>query len=168
MTFVSILRAAVIAGLLGLGAAPAFAGTHSLPQANPVVSVTIPDGWKFVNDGLAVEASPEKKDLYVSFMLVEMREFPVAMKHWEEWAERMNIKLDESSKQVRKFQFEGGDSIIQKWRATDRDGETTVMRTILKLSDEKLLFATEWGSQEAAKKYHAEIVEMRASVTKLR
>ncbi len=78
------------------------------------------------------------------------------------------ITLREEGKSIQKFQFEGGDSISHRWHATDRSGETIVMRTILKLSEDHLLFITERGAAPATQAYAAELRSIRRSVTKLR
>ncbi len=163
----SLLRTALAACFLALAPGLALAGPHSLPVNAPIISVTLPDGWQVVKNGLTIEAASPKEDMYVSYMMVSAGEFGRAMKTWEDWAARSRIKLDESGKSVRKFQFEGQDSISHRWRGTDRHGPTIVMRTILKLSEEKLLFVTEWGAEPATQKYASELQEIRRSVTKL-
>jgi hypothetical protein len=164
----SFIKSATVAGLIALAPGLALAGPHSLPVNAPIMSVTIPDGWQVVKRNQTIEASPRNEEVYVSFMMVSMGEFGRAIKTWEEWSSRSKVKLDASSKSVQKFQFHGRDSISETWRGTDREGPTTVMRTILKLSDSKLLFVTEWGADSAAQKYASEIQTIRTSVTKLR
>lgn len=166
--FVSSLRAAFFAGLVVFAPCLARAGTHALPAASPVVSITAPDGWSVAREDLTIEIAPENEEIYVGFMLVSMGGFEKANRHWNDWLARVNIKLDASSKRVEKFMFDGQESISEQWRATDEDGPTGVMRTILKLSDSRLLFVTEWGAESAAKKYAKEIEAIRTSVTKLK
>ncbi len=165
--FAASLRAALSAGLLALAPGLAFAGPHALPVKDPIVEVTFPDEWQVVKKNWTIETSSPGDDMYVSYMLVSMGEFGRAMKTWEDWAARSGIKLQEAGKSVRKFQFEGQDSISHRWHGTDRNGPTIVMRTILKLSEEKLLFVTEWGAEPATQKFAGELRSIRRSVTKL-
>ncbi len=165
---VPMFRIFILACLLAFSPGGVAAATHSLPSGNPVVSITIPDGWETETDTLLIEATSANADFYISFMLVPMGDFTRAMKQWEEWLVEAKITRDEASKTVQKFKFEGGDSIVTRWKATDEDGPTGLRFTILKLSEENLLFITHWGSAAAEKKYANEILAIQQSVTKLR
>ncbi len=166
MMFVSVFRACLLAGLLGCAPGVAVAATHGLPKNKPVVSVIVPDDWKTASDRFFIKATPASEAFYVSFLLVPMGNFTQAMKDWENWLARMKITRDEASKIVQKFRFEGEDSIVSRWKASDADGPTGVKLTILKLGKENLLFITHWGSQAAEKKYAQEILAIQHSVTK--
>ena len=162
------VRAAFAVALTVLAPGFALAGSHALPARDPVVSVTFPDDWPVVKRNMALEVAPRNRDMYVAYTLVSMGDFNRAMKAWDDWAARSQIKLSETNKSVKKFQFEGGDSISHRWIATDRNGPTIVMRTILKLSDQNLLFITEWGAAPATQVYASELQAIRQSVTKLK
>jgi hypothetical protein len=165
---VPMFRTFILACLLAFAPGSVVAATHSLPSRDPVVSITIPDGWETETDSLLIEATSASSDFYLSFMLVPIRDFTRAMKEWEDWLVEAKIKRDEASKTVQKFKFEGGDSIVTRWTATDEDGPTGLRFTILKLSEENLLFITHWGSAAAEKKYANEILAIQQSVTKLK
>ncbi len=161
------LRFAFLAALVALAPGVALAGPQGLPARAPVVEVTFPDGWQVAKTNLTLEAAPRAGDMRVSYRLVAMGEFTKAMKDWEAWATREGITLREEGKSIRKFQFEGEDSISHRWQATDRRGPAIVMRTILKLSGERLLFITEWGAEPSTQAYAGELRSIRQSVTKL-
>jgi hypothetical protein len=161
------IRAAFAAMALALAPGLALAGPQGLPASAPVVEVTFPDDWQVAKTNLTLETSPRGKDMLVAYRLVAMGDFTRAMKDWEAWAARQGIALKEEGKSIKKFQFEGGDSISHRRLATDRSGDTIVMRTILKLSEERLLFITEWGAESATRAYASELRSIRRSVTKL-
>lgn len=162
------IRAALSAAFVALAASFAVAGPHSLPVDAPVVAVTFPDDWQVRKTNRLIEATSRKDDMYVSYMIVPMGEFTKAMTTWESWAAERSIKVDDASKSVKKFQFEGEDSISHRWLGTDAKGPTIVMRTILKLSSRTLVFITEWGSPPANQQYAADLQLIRRSVTKLK
>ncbi len=162
-----LVRAAVTACLVALAPGLAAAGEHGLPVDSPIVAVTFPDDWTIAKRDRSLEASSRNETMVVTYRLVDMRDFSTAMKSWEDWAARQNIRLLEDGKSIRKFQFEGQDSISHRWRAIDRDGPTIVMRTILKLNEAKLLFITEWGAESATQTYARQLQSIRRSVTKL-
>lgn len=157
---------ALSASLIALSLGSTQAGTHSLPVAAPIVSVDLPDEWNVETEDFTIEAWPRSEDMYVSYMLVSLGEFSRAKKTWEDWASGSQIKLLEEGKSVKKFQFEGGDSISERWNAMDSDGPTIVMRTILKLGESHLLFVTEYGAEAATRQYADELRAIRRSVTK--
>ncbi len=165
---ISMLRAGILGTLLSLAPALALAGEHKLPAGKPVVSITLPDNWEVSADTHSVSATPKEGDVYVAAMLVSMGEFTRAMKFWEDSLADLKITRDETSKTVQKFKFEGGDSISTAWKAKDETGPIRLVQTILKLSENHLLFVTKWGPEAAHKKYAGEILEIQRSVTKLK
>ncbi|MCZ8163882.1 MAG: hypothetical protein O9315_17905 [Beijerinckiaceae bacterium] len=164
----TLVRAALPAVFVALLSCFAMAGPHSLPVDAPVVAMTFPDDWDVQKTNRLIEVTSKAGDMYVSYMIVGMQEFTRAMKTWDAWAGDQKIKLDDTNKSVKKFQFEGHDSISHRWTGSDENGPTIVMRTILKLSEDKLVFITEWGSVPATQKYSTELQMIRRSVTKLR
>lgn len=144
--------------------AVAYAKAFKLGDDDPVTWISIPDTWEPAAYDDGVEGTSPDKETYVAAEVVDGKELDEAGKEEDKFFAKQKIKLKEDSKKEKKTTVNGLPAFDVSWDATDDDGPTHVSLTLIKISDEKLLMLTYWGTEAGEKSNGADLKEIAKSI----
>ena len=156
----TILALSLICGLPALVQAKAF----KLGDDEAVSWITIPDTWEpsKIDDG--VEGTSPDKETYVAAEIVNGKEIDEAAEEEDKFFKKQKIVIKEDTKKEKKTTVNGLPAYDVSWDATDPDGPTHVSVTFVKVSDDKLLLLTYWGTAAGEKTNGKDLVEIAQSI----
>ena len=141
-----MLKFLLLATAICVVPAIAQAKAFKLGDDDPVTWVSIPDTWEPETFDDGVEGTSPDKETYVAAEIVDGKELDEAGDEEDKFFVKEKIKINEASKVEKKTTVNGLPAYDVTWDATDDDGPTHVGLTLVKVSDEKLLMLTYWGS----------------------
>ena len=134
-----------------LVAVPAMAKTYELPDANPAVKVTLPNGWKPTEVEKGVEATSPDGETYVALEDIK-------------FLTDQGVVVDRSTQQTHDTTQNGMSVSFLRWAGKDKDGPTNVTLGIFGVSDNLVLLMTAWSSPAGEKKYDKEMTAIVSSI----
>lgn len=146
-----MLRTALALTLLCAAPAAAQAKAFKLGDDAGITWITIPDTWEPQTYDDGVEGTSPDKETYVAAEVVDGKELDEAGKEEDKFFAKQKIKLKADTKKEKKTTVNGLPAYDISWDATDDDGPTHVGLTLVKVSEEKLLMLTYWGTEEGEK-----------------
>ena len=135
------------------GSGLAVAKEFSLPDANPAVSVTLPNAWKPTETDNGVEATSPDGGAYIAVETSPARGMNELLDADIAFLKKNNVKLDLSSQQQQSTNANGIPVTFLHWSGTDDDGPTSVTLGIFGITDNLLMLLTSWATPAAEKKY---------------
>ncbi len=140
------------------------AKAFKLGDEEGVTWISIPDTWepKTYEDG--VEGTSPDKETYVAAEVVDGKDLDDVGKETDKFFAKQKIKLKDDTKQEKKTTIAGLPAYDISWDATDADGPTHVSLTLVKVSDDKLLMMTYWGSEAGEKSNGSDLKEIAKSI----
>jgi hypothetical protein len=146
-----MLKSLLLTTLLCLVPALASAKDFKLGDDGAVAWITMPDTWEpsAFDDG--VEGTSPDKETYVAAEIVNATAMKEAGEEAGKFFIKSKIKVDPASKKEKDTTMSGLPASDISWNATDEDGPTHVSLTIVKITDEKMLLLTYWGSEAGEK-----------------
>lgn len=146
---------------------PAFAGTHKVPEDEPIATVDISDEWQIKQSGEAVEASSPDGALHFLVMPPEQNKVAEtmgeAMRHIRNTG---GIVVRSDSRKNETENINGFDVQHVTWQGKDKSGDVKIRFTVFSLSNDKPLVAVYWGSPAAERKYQTDLKKMLGSIRK--
>ncbi len=144
-----------------------FAKEFKLPDARPVVTITLPDTWKpeYIDKGaqgqtadnavyLSVETSSDEEQMGA----IIDDTFAMLKEH--------NAEINRTMKRENKFLINGLPADELLYDGKDQDGPTTVSITFVTVGKTALVL-TYWASTEGTKNHHREVEKILASIKPL-
>ena len=151
-----------LAGLLL--ALPAAARTFELPDANPAVSVALPDGWKPRRVEHGVEATSTDGETYVAFETATARRMEQLIDDDIKFLTEQGVVIDRSTQQTKDTTVNGIQTSFLHWQGKDKDGLTAVTLGIFGVTDNLVLLMTAWSSPAGDKSHGGELDAIVSSV----
>lgn len=129
-----------------------------------VTWITMPDTWEpeAFDDG--VEGTSPDKETYVAAEIVKATEMKEAGEEAGKFFVKSKIKVDPASKKEKDTTMSGLPASDISWNATDEDGPTHVSLTIVKITENKMLLLTYWGSEAGEKSNGKELGAIAESI----
>ncbi|WP_158808621.1 hypothetical protein [Beijerinckia sp. L45] len=129
-----------------------------------VTWITMPDSWEpeAFDDG--VEGTSPDKETYVAAEIVKATAMKEAGEEAGKFFVKSKIKVDPASKKEKDTTMSGLPASDISWSATDADGPTHVSLTIVKITDDKMLLLTYWGSEAGEKSNGKELGAIAESI----
>jgi hypothetical protein len=161
------MRNTLIATALScLIAVPVLAKTFQLPDANPAVSVTLPDKWKPTEVEKGVEATSPDSETYVAFETATAKGMETLIDEDIQFLTDQGVVVDKSTQQAHDTTMNGMAVSFLRWSGKDKDGPTNVTLGIFGVTGNLVLLMTAWSSPAGEKLYDKEMNQMVSSVTK--
>ena len=136
--------------VLLFGTQVVLATTFAIPEKNPVATITIPDSWEPETYDDGVEATSKDGDVYIAVESVESSEIGEVTREGLNWFKKKGVKIDLASKTVAETSLDGMQVLTMSFKAQDKDGETEVAVSLIKLlAKNRFLLFYVWGSKEA-------------------
>lgn len=159
-----MLKILLLATAVCIVPALAQAKAFKLGDDDPVTWVSVPDTWEpqVIEDG--VEGTSPDKETYVAAEVVDGKELDQAGKDEDAFFAKQKIKLNGPSKVEKKTTVNGLPAFDVSWEATDEDGPTHVGMTLVKVSDDKLLMLTYWGTAAGETSNKDDLISIAKSI----
>jgi hypothetical protein len=141
----------IVSALLCSVPAIVAAKDFKLGDAVAVTWITMPDTWEPVAIDDGVEGTSPDKETYVAAEIVKATAMKEAGDEAGKFFIKSKIKVDPASKKEKDTTMSGLPAFDISWSATDEDGPTHVSLTIVKITDDKMLLLTYWGSEAGEK-----------------
>jgi hypothetical protein len=156
----------IVAALSCLVAVPVLAKTYQLPDANPAVSVTLPDKWKPSEVEKGVEATSPDGETYVALETATAKGMEALIDEDIKFLTDQGVVVDKSTQQTHDTTINGMSVSFLRWSGKDKDGPTNVTLGIYGVTGNLVLLMTAWSSPAGEKLYDKELDRIVASVTK--
>ena len=157
------MKALVLTALIAW-ATPALAKTYDLPDANPAVSVTLPNGWKPTEVDKGVEATSPDGETYVAFETATAKGMEALIDEDIAFLTRQGVEIDRATQQSQDMAVNGVKVSMLHWTGKDKDGPTAVTLGIFGVTDNLILLMTAWSSPAGDKAHGGELTTILNSV----
>ena len=154
----------VAAALSCLVALPAMAKNYELPDANPAVTVTLPNSWKPSEVEKGVEATSPDGETYVALETATAKGMKTLIDEDIDFLTDQGVVIDRSTQQTHDTTQNGMSVSFLRWSGKDKDGPTNVTLGIFGVSDNLVLLMTAWSSPAGEKLYDTEITQIVSSI----
>ena len=145
-------------------AAPVFAKTFELPDANPAASVTLPNNWKPSEVEKGVEATSPDGETYVAVETATAKGMEKLIDEDIKFLTEQGVTIDKSTQQTQDTTQNGIPVSFLHWKGKDKDGPTAVTLGIFGLSDNLVMLMTAWSSPAGDKKHGDELTAILQSI----
>lgn len=142
------------------------AARHNVPEENPVVTVTAPDGWNFEDYDKGVELTSDDGEVYIAVESTDAKGVEKSIDEAMAYLRKKGVTVDEKSMKQRESKVGGKDALLVSWDGKDEEGEAHVQLTIVSVSGDKGVLFLYWASPEGEKKHHDEISAIAQSLKK--
>jgi hypothetical protein len=156
----------IMAALSCLVAVPVLAKTYQLPDANPAVSVTLPDKWKPSEVEKGMEATSPDGETYVALETATAKGMETLIDEDIQFLTDQGVVVDKSTQQTHDTTINGMSVSFLRWSGKDKDGPTNVTLGIYGVTGNLVLLMTAWSSPAGEKLYDKEMNEIVSSITK--
>lgn len=154
-----------LAALLGcVLAAPAVAKSYELPDANPAVTVALPDGWKPRAVEKGVEATSPDGETYIAMETATAKGMEKLIDEDIDFLSGQGVVIDRASQQSQDTTVNGINVSFLHWTGKDRDGPTAVTLGLFGVSDNLILIMTAWSSPAGDKAHGGDLDKILASI----
>lgn len=160
----SLVRALAVFSLLALGFSGASAATFTLPDDEPLVSITIPDTWESSELDNGVEATSHDGGVYIAAQMVNTSDLKQVTAEAIKYLIDNGVKIDPATKKEKNYKLGGFDSYEVEWSGTDEDGPTEVSVAVVGVSEKQMMFVTFWGSKSAGEANSADLNAIAKSI----
>jgi hypothetical protein len=156
----------ILAALSCLVAVPVMAKTYQLPDANPAVSVMLPDKWKPSEVEKGVEATSPDGETYIALETATAKGMETLIDEDIQFLTDRGVVVDKSTQQTHDTTINGMSVSFLRWSGKDKDGPTNVTLGIYGVTGNLILLMTAWSSPTGEKLYDKELDGIVSSVTK--
>lgn len=145
---------------------PAFAGTHKLPEEEPIATVTIPDSWKTdeIEDG--VEATSDDGEVYLAIETTDGDSVAEGMKEAVEYLKSKGVVVDESTVKQETGKLGAFDIVDVSWDGKDEEGAAKISLSVVSITKTEGLLLIYWASPEGEKKHLEALKAIAKSIKK--
>ena len=157
----SVLAASLLFAAVSV---PALAKVYELPDANPGVSVNVPDRWKPTEVDKGVEATSPDGETYIAFETATAKGMEALIDEDIKFLSKQGVTIDKSTQQSQETNINGIPATLLHWKGKDKDGPTAVTLGIFGVTDNLILLMTAWSSPSGDKANGPVLTEMLGSV----
>lgn len=158
---IPMARAAYVAALsLALLPSNGQAKTFDLPDANPAVTVYLPNSWKPSEVEKGVEATSPDGETYVAIETATAKGMNTLIDEDIDFLTKQGVVIDRSTQQSHDMQSNGMPASLLHWQGKDKDGPTAVTLGIFGITDNLVLLMTAWSSPAGDKANGAELTKI--------
>ncbi len=154
----------IFTALSCLVAMPVMAKTYELPDANPAISVALPNSWKPTEVAKGVEATSPDGETYVALETATAKGMESLISDDIQFLTEQGVVIDRSTQQTHDTTQDGMPASYLRWSGKDKDGPTHVTLGIFGVSDNLVLLMTAWSSPAGEKVHDAELTQMISSI----
>lgn len=155
------------AWLLAVLSAPALAGTHKVPDDDPIATINIPEKWKPHDRGDGLEAIAPDGGVSLLVVPVERKKIAEAMGEAMRYLRNTGgITVQSESAKNERGKLNGIETKTVIWQGKDNKGDIQIRFTVFLMAENKPLLVAYWGSPDAEKKHQAELNKMLQSIKK--
>jgi hypothetical protein len=143
----------------------ALAGTYSVPQDEPVVSVKIPENWKVKEREEFIEGTPPDAAVHVLVLAVEGTKVVESMGEGVRYIRNSGaIVIKDGRGKTNSMMMNGKPVQSISWDGRDPHGEIKLHCHVVSGKDGKPALVFMWGSPAAEKKYDRELKQILEGV----
>jgi hypothetical protein len=159
------MRTLILAAAIGCClASPGFAKTFELPDANPAVVVTLPNGWKPSEVEKGVEATSADGETYIAVETATAKGMETLIDEDIDFLTKQGVVIDKSTQETKDTAMNDMKVSFLHWQGKDKDGPTAVTLGIFGVSDNLVLLLTAWSSPAGDKKHGDELTKILESI----
>ena len=155
---------AVAAALACCLAFSAEAKVFELPEANPAMTITLPNNWKPSETEHGVEATSPDGETYVAAETATAKGMNQLIDEDIAFLTKAGVVIDRSTQQTQDTTANGIKVSFLHWTGKDKDGPTGVTLGIFGLSDNLVMLLTAWSSPDGDKANGATLDGILSSV----
>lgn len=159
-----MLKTLIVTALGCFVAMPAMAKMYELPDANPAISVALPNNWKPTEVEKGVEATSPDGETYVALETATAKGMESLIDEDIKFLTDQGVVIDRSTQQTHDTTQNGMPASYLRWSGKDKDGPTNVTLGIFGVSDNLVLLMTAWSSPAGEKLHDAEMSQIVASI----
>ena len=156
--------ALLAAGFACCLATAAVAKTYELPDANPAVTVTLPNAWKPEEVDKGVQATSPDGETYVAAETATSKGMESLISDDIDFLVEQGVKIDKSTQQTRDSTINGIPVSFLHWNGSDKDGPTSITLGIFGVSGNLVLLLTSWSSPAGEKLYESQMTDIVSSI----
>ena len=159
------MRTMILAAALGCClATPGFAKTFELPDANPAVTVTLPNSWKPSEVEKGAEATSPDGETYIAVETATAKGMETLIDEDIDFLTKQGVVIDKSTQQTQDTTMNDMKVSFLHWKGKDKDGPTAVTLGIFGVSDNLVLLMTAWSSPTGDKAHGDELTQILTSI----
>jgi len=140
------------------------AAEMKFPSTEPVVSITLPDGWTPNETDTGMEVTSADGSIYLSVDVAEPKDTEQVAKDAIEWLGKQGVTVDLSTQKQSQDKINDRDIFYIDWSGKDKEGDASVGLAALVLSADTVLVLTYWGTPGEEEKNVAAIVGILKSI----
>jgi hypothetical protein len=140
------------------------AAEMKFPSTEPVVSITLPDGWTPNETDTGMEVNSADGSIYLSVDVAEPKDTEQVAKDAIEWLGKQGVTVDLSTQKQSQDKINDRDIFYIDWSGKDKEGDASVGLAALVLSADTVLVLTYWGTPGEEEKNVAAIVGILKSI----
>ena len=156
---------------LVLLASSAFAGTFSIPEKRPLVSVDIPDSWnpEITPKGVACESPDQVASIFFDVVGSEKGARRLIEENVDWLVKDQGVRIDAASQKERSFETNGFEWSEITWDGvSDEWGPASIGFLMTMVSENKMLISTYWITKKHGNKRDARLDRMIDSIRPVR
>ena len=159
----TLLLVTVSACLIAMTAA---AKQFDLPDANPAVTVNLPNGWKPSETDNGVEATSPDGETYIAIETATAKGINQLIDEDIKFLTDQGVTVDKSTQQTQ--DTKSGDMPVSflHWKGKDKDGPTAITLGIFGVTNNLVLLMTAWSSPTGDKAHGDELTAILQSIVK--
>lgn len=157
-----MLAAMVLAAL----AAPVSAETFKIPDDDPIVTITVPDGWTVTHIDKGIEVASDDDEVYLAIEGTPMKGLVELTVDAVKFLNRAGVTVDKATEKTDEGTVNGFKMNDIGWAGKDKDGDVLVHLMILTITPDKGVLFTYWASPQGDKDHDKAITSIIRSVKK--
>ena len=161
----SLLLALCVA--LPLLANSASARTLKVPEDKPVISVTIPDGWKHDTSDKGITCQSADDEAALFFEVSPSKGMDDLINENLDVLKDQHLTIDKSTQKTSEFESNGMKWSTVGWDGKDDSGPESIVLLFADVGDDKVLMVTYWVTKKAEKEQKAVINKILDSMKKV-
>ena len=162
-----LLAATVLLAGTAASLTAASAKQYQLPDANPAVSITLPDDWKPEDIDKGVQANSPDEETYVAIETAPKKDVDALIKDDIEFLVKNGVTLDTSTQKQQDSTINGIPVSFLHWDGKDKDGPTSVTLVIAGVTDNLLMLMTSWATPKGDKSNGPAMEKILSSMKKM-
>lgn len=142
------------------------AGTHKVPEEDPVATVTIPDSWKTdeVEDG--IEVTSDDGEVYLAIEETDGDSVKEGMEEAIKYLQSKGVTVDSDSAKQEQRKLGEMDVVDVSWDGKDEEGAAKISLTVISVTKTEGLLLIYWASPEGEKKHMEALTAIAKSIKK--
>ena len=156
------LAAAVLCTLTLSG----IAGSHKVPEEDPIATVTIPDSWKTddIEDG--IEVTSDDGEVYLAIEATDGDSVKEGMDEAIKYLKSKGVTVNSDSVKQEEGKLGDMDVVDVSWDGKDEEGAAKISLTVISVTKTEGLLLIYWASPEGEKKHMEALSAIAKSIKK--